>query len=216
MPKSFIVFRLCCYFRKNGIVKTIGRGLQLIWQSIFRKRRLLFYVDLLKLPDERSNLSEDLTVEYRKSEDEISEEELDALILYRRERIIKHQLKDRFSKRARLWLIKLNGQVAGFVWSVRETTIEPYYFPLTSSDVHLFDNEVFHDYRGRGINSHLVNYVLFTLKEEGMVRAYIETAVRNVREIRSLAKTYFSNYGSATRFRIFGHNISSWSKTKRA
>jgi len=176
----------------------------------------LFYADLLKLPDEQFTLPEEFAVECKKSENEISKEELDTLIFYRRERIIRHQLKDRFSKSSRLWLIKSNGQVAGFVWSVREATIEPYYFPLTSSDIHLFDNEIFYDYRGRGINSHLINYALFALKEEGMSRAYIETAVRNVREIRSLAKTYFSSYGSATKLRILGHNISFWQKTKRA
>lgn len=216
MAKDFLIFRLRCYFRENGLVRTIGRSFELLWQSTFRKRRFLYYVDLPKLPDEQFKLREDLTVECKKGEDEISEEELNTLIFYRRERIIKRQLKDRFSKGASLWLIKLNAQVVGIVWSVREATIEPYYFPLTSSDVHLFDNEVFHDYCGRGINSQLINYVLFALKKQGMVRAYIETAVRNVREIRSLAKTYFRNYGSAIGLHIFGHNISFWSKTKRA
>jgi len=212
MVKNFMTFRFRCYLTRHGLVRTIRRSLELVWRSIFHRRRLLFYVDLTKSLGEDFILPQEAKVECKNCRDEISEEELNSLVFYRRERIIKHQLEDRFAKGARLWLIKLNGCVAGMVWSVRQTTVEPYYFPLTDGDVHFFDNEVFREYRGRSINSHLINYVLHSLKEEGMVRAYIETAMSNVSEIRSLAKTYFRNYGSATKLHIFGSNISFWSK----
>ena len=193
MAKHFFIFRLVRCFKKKGFLETIHRSFVVLLHS-FLRRRLMFYVDLPNLPHRNLELPENHTVEYRKNQKDISSEEFEALAYYKGERIIKEQFKERFGRGARLWLMKLDGRAVGLVWTVNQKTVEPYYFPLTEKDVHIFDNEIFCDYRGRGINTWLINYVLFTLKEKKMIRAYIETRVDNVSEIKSLAKTYFKNH----------------------
>ena len=216
MARGILLYRFFCYYKSHGVLKTIHHSIELIWNSLFRRKHFLFYVDLSGLDGEDYQLPENLTIECRKSEAEISEQELSVLALYRKDRVIKHLLKERFSKDATLWLVNLDSELVGLVWSIKAATIEPYYFPLTDSDVHLFDNEIFSKYRGRGINSHLIDYVLFSLRKEGAARAYIETKVKNIPEIKSLAKTQFRKYGSATKVSLFGRTIMCWSANNNA
>jgi len=216
MIKRFYLFRLARYFKSNGLVKTVCHCFEKAGQSIFGRRFIIFFVELTKLNDEGIRMPQNFAVECRKNVGEITKDELETLIHYGGERIIRYKLKNRFGKGAYLWLMKVGGRAVGMVWTTRQKTLQPYYYPMSPNDVHVFDNEVFLDYRGRGINPFLINYVVFALKKEGLVRAYIETRVKNIPEIRSLAKTHFSNYASAIKLHIFGHNITFWFKTKNA
>ena len=115
----------------------------------------------------------------------------ETLFRYRPKGIFNFNLDERFSKGATLWCIIYNNLLSGFVWSIPQFPLEKYFLPLTEKDIHLFDNEIFEDYRGKGINKFLIHHVLYELKNMGYQRAYIETAVWNTPEMRSLAKTPF-------------------------
>lgn len=158
-------------------------------------------------------MPQNFAVECRKNFGEILKDEIETLIHYGGERIIRYELKNRFGKGAYLWLMKVDRKAVGMVWTIRQKTLKPYYWPLTPNDVHLFDNEVFRDYRGQGINPFLINYVVFELKQKGFVRAFIETNEINKPEIRSLSKTFFAELGRAKRLHLPGQNITIWSKT---
>jgi len=105
---------------------------------------------------------------------------------------------------------KLEGEFAGYGWTIYAETMESHYVPLGCNDVHLFDFHVFQEYRGKGINPALVKYILRTLAEEGKSRALIEVGEWNQAQLKSLRKTPFRSFGVASKYRIFGRNFVIW------
>ena len=130
-------------------------------------------------------------------------------------KLVQQNMKERFDLGASLWLIKSEGKLAGYGWTLSGSTVEPHYFPLGQDDIHLFDFHVFPQYRGRGINPLLVAHILSSLATEGMGRAFIETAEWNQSQLSSLLrKTPFRRLGVAKKWNIFDHIIVSWARTK--
>ncbi len=212
MAKHFLFYRIVRYYKANGLTKTLRRSFEMLWQKTFRKRFVIFFVELTKLNGVEIRMPQNFAVECRKNAGEITKDEFESLTHYGGERIIRYELKNRFGKGAYLWLMKVDGKDVGMVWTIRQKTLKPYYWPMTPNDVHLFDNEVFRDYRGQGINPFLINYVVFELKKKGVIRAFIETSEINKPEIRSLSKTSFTELGRAGRLHLPGWNITIWSK----
>ena len=167
----------------------------------------------MELTDEKPRAAPNIIIECNKIETDISEEDKKIMELFLYKEIFQDQLKVRFSKGAFIWLVKQDSSLAGFVWSIVQTTVEPYFFPLTKKDVHIFDNVIFPEYRGRGINTILINHVLFELKRMGFVRAFIETHTWNTSEIKSLIKTHFYRLAEARKFHFWGWCLSTWSRT---
>lgn len=207
MQRNFRLLQLSRAVKDKGPLYTARRIIEIFANKLFYKRRILYYADLTLLPNTPYILPKSLRIECVSSKKEISASDIEALYSRRQRKIIEYQFSQRFSKGARLWLIKKSGLLVGILWSMTGKTLEPYYFPLTPKDVHLFDNEIFPDYRSKGINPHLINSVLLCLKKEGKARAYIETRINNISEIKSLSKTHFNAYGSAILWNFFKKNI---------
>jgi len=214
MSKRFLFIRFIRYYRCKGIISTAHRLLQKIMESFFQKPNIIFFVDLPRLKNEKYILPANFGVECVRSEAEISMQDLNMLFEHIGERIFRHRMEERFGKGALLWLVKVDNVLTGYIWTIVGTTIQLHYLPLTNKDVHLFDNFIFEELRGRGVNPALVNYVLAKLREEDMARAFIETNVANTPEIRSLAKTGFEKYGLARKYHAWGHCFVIWSKLK--
>jgi GNAT superfamily N-acetyltransferase len=206
--------RFIRYYKRNGIIGTAHRFLQKVGRLFFPKPDVLFYVDLHGLNNEQSVLSDEFSIDCIKSQAEISKQDLDVLFENIGEKIFIHQVEERFGNGALLWLVKVNGTLAGHIWSIQGKTIQPHFLPLTDKDVHLFDDFIFEEFRGRGVNRVLVNYVLDRQKKENMTRAFIETKLTNKPEIRSLAKTSFKKFGLARKYHAFGRCFVVWSKLK--
>jgi len=108
-------------------------------------------------------------------------------------------------------MLRQEADVLGFVWTVERTPIQPYFFPLTAGDVHMFDNEIFFEYRGRGLNPLLIRTVLAQLRQAGLARVFIETLERNTPERKSLAKTAFKPIGVVRKRHIRHKTVVTWS-----
>jgi GNAT superfamily N-acetyltransferase len=119
-------------------------------------------------------------------------------------------IKKRFELGGSLWLIKSEGHLAGYGWTLQGHTVEPHYFRLGPDDVHLFDFQVFPQYRGRGMNPLLVGYILRGLAVEGGCRAFIEAAEWNRPQLASLRNTPFRRLGLARKFTVFGRTMVCW------
>ena len=215
MSKRFLYIRCIRYYKQNGIISSFRRLLQKIVELFFQKPNILFFVDLAGFKSEKYVIPASFDVECVRSEVEISMQDLKVLFEHIDEKIFRHQMEERFGKGSLLWLVKTNGMLAGYIWSIQGRTIQPHYHPLTSKDVHLFDNFIFKEFRGRNINPALVNYVLAKLREKDMARAFIETNVANTPEIRSLSKTGFEKYGLARKYPVCGHCFVIWSKLRQ-
>jgi GNAT superfamily N-acetyltransferase len=214
MRKRLQFIRFKHYYRRKGLINTIRRIFQKIKDLSCRKPEILFFVDLAKLENEECTNSNNFRVECFKSEDEIIREDLIVLFENIDEEIMRYFMEERFGQGALLWLVKVDGTPAGYVWSIEGRTIRPHYFPLTADDVHLFDNLIFDKFRGRSINSLLINYVLTELKRDGLVRAFIETNITNTSEIRSLSKARFQKFCLARKRHVGERNFVIWSKVR--
>jgi len=214
MSRRLRLIRFKHYYRRKGLINTIHRIFQKIKDLPFRKPEILFFVDLAKLENKERTIPNNFRIECLKSEDEIFRDDLIVIFENIGEEIMRYFMEERFSQGALLWVVKVDGTPAGYIWSIERRTIRPHYFPLTADDVHLFDNLIFEKFRGRSINSVLINYVLTELKRDGLVRAFIETNITNTPEIRSLEKTNFKEFGLARKCHVGERNFVIWSKVR--
>jgi len=214
MSISDSVSRVTDYFKRNGLRPTLRRLGLAAKRSLFSSRMVLFCYDLSAQSRPTSDLPDSPEVERKKNETEISPQDLQELISFWNPKLARRRIKERFELGASLWLIKADGRLAGYGWSLRGHTVEPHYFPLEPDDVHLFDFYVFPQYRGHGVNPLLVSYILHSLAVEGLGRAFIEAAEWNRAQLASLRRTPFRCFGSARKCTLFQHTIVCWEENK--
>ena len=214
MSLSASLSRLAVYYQRNGIRATVHRASQSIRRSLFSNRMVLFYCDLAHGNSFSVNLPDHLNVEQRRTEVELGTQDFSQIVNLWNPTISRRQIPERFRQGASLWLVKAQGKLAGFGWTITSRTIEPHYLPLGENDVHLFDFFVLPEYRGRGINPSLVNYMLRSLAGEGASRAFIEAAEWNHAQLSSLRKTPFRLLGMAKKTRFFHHTVVAWYESR--
>ncbi len=208
------IARLAEYNRRHGLAATARRLRLAVKRRLFAGRMVVFYCDLDARYLSQANLPAGCTVQRMTALRELTPEHLREMTEYWNPEIARKHIVERFAKGASLWLAKFGDELAGYGWSLRGSTIEPYYLPLAIEDAHLFDFYVFPDYRGRGINPSLVRQILIALASEQTGRAFIEAAEWNDAQLASLAKTPFRRLGFVRSFSLFGRNVVSWAYPK--
>jgi GNAT superfamily N-acetyltransferase len=204
------VSRLTAYCTRHGLRSTIRRAALAVKRALFSNRMVLFYCDLSTQTFPPSRLHGNLTVERVGSNSELSSQDSCRIVEIWNPALAQRNLNERFGRKALLWLIKSEGRLAGYGWTLQGSTMEAHYFPLGGHDVHLFDFYVFSEYRGRGLNPLLVGEILRCLAAEGETRAFIEAAEWNDAQLSSLAKTPFASFGLARKWSIFGRTTVRW------
>jgi GNAT superfamily N-acetyltransferase len=210
MKSGFIGYRIRRFYGKYGFSKSIGKFFTTLRDLVIDKPDFIYFADLPLLKSPQTQLREACYVVERRDEGSLLSSELEALNGYIGSRLISFRLKERFSKGASLWLLKTKDECIGMVWTIVGATIEPYYYFIGRHDVHFFNNEVFIPYRGKGFNPGLIEHILFSLKERGALRAYLETNQRNIKEQRSIQKTSFQKMGLAKKKKYMGKRHTIW------
>jgi hypothetical protein len=210
MPIKFYYIRFIRYFSKNGLKQVIKRMIEKSYQNIFKKNDFVFYQELTQLTEHDVQHQQNITIESKTNEKEIGKVDLGRLIQHIGEEIILTQLKERFAKAAVLWLIKVDDNLAGYVWSIGRSTLGPYYFPLCDNDAFLFDTSVFHAYRGNNIYPLLHTHVMLELKRRGVIRVIFDTHEWNIPIHKSLSKVKAKKLGIVRKYRFFGRNFILW------
>jgi GNAT superfamily N-acetyltransferase len=146
---------------------------------------------------------------------ELGADRLRTMTTFWNPKLADRNIRERFARGASLWLAMSGNDLAGYGWTLQGATIDPYYFPLSQSDVHLFDFQVFPDFRGRGINPLLVTQILVALAHDGHTRAFIEAAAWNDAQLASLRKTPFHLLGTVRSLTIARHRVTRWSGDNR-
>jgi len=216
MDLSASLSRIKAYHTRNGLWATVRRAALAVRRALFLNRMVLFYGDLSHTDVMAPELPAFLKLERKRSAVELSPEDLDKMTSFWNPRLARRNMKERFGKGASLWLIRSDGDLAGYGWTLRGNTIEPHYFPLGQDDVHFFDFHVFPEYRGRRINPHLVTQIFRHLAAEKAGRAFIEAAEWNRPQLSSLTKTPFSRLGCASKLSVLGRTVVSWTRTERS
>ncbi len=202
--------RLTMYCKRHGLRATVGRGAQAAIRTMFSNRMVLFYFDLAADVPGPADTPHSVGLERKKNETEIGQPDLEEFVNFWNPKIAREQMRNRFRLGAWLWLLKADGRLAGYGWTMRGRTIEPHFFPLADDDVHLFDYYVAPAYRGRGFNPLLVNHILRYLASDGPGRAFIEAAEWNHAQLSSLTKTPFRLLGYARKLTIRSQTIVWW------
>jgi ribosomal protein S18 acetylase RimI-like enzyme len=209
MSVSTSISRFNVYCKRNGLRATAGRVGLAVKRTLFSSRMVLFYCDLptLSSPAELPGL---LKVERHTNQADLNPRAMEEITSFWNPDLARRNLDERFELGASIWLIRIEGNLAGYGWTLQGGTVEPHYFPLGPDDAHLFDFHVFPQYRGRGANPVLVNYILRNLAAERLQRAFIEAAEWNLAQLASLKRTPFRRFGSAMKFTLFRRNIVFW------
>jgi len=206
----FFFDRLHRYYGKHGFYKSLKRFCQKAYFAIFKSSAYIYYCDLSDLDPSDYRLPDNYQFEVRESADQILGVEMDSLAGYIGRDILMHQLKERFSRSALLWLGKVEGKVAYFAWTIRQKPLKPYYLPLGDLDALIFDGGVFHGYRGRNINPVFLTQLFCALKKRGLKRALVDVFEWNQSSIHSLTKTPVKLLGIARKVYLPGKNVILW------
>jgi ribosomal protein S18 acetylase RimI-like enzyme len=201
--------RVATYRKRHGLLATASRAADTV-NRIFANRMVLFYFDFADEVPGEAELPSSVRLERKNNEVEICQPDLQEFINFWNPKLARQEMKNRFSQGASLWMLKVEGQVAGYGWTLRGRTIEPHFFGLGRNDAHLFDYYVAPSHRGRGLNPLLVNHILRSLAVEGGGRAFIEVAEWNHAQLSSLRKTPFRRLGRALKVTIGSRTIVQW------
>jgi len=206
------ISRLTVYYQRHGFARTMRRASLALKRALFSSRTVVFHCDLGTLPVAPVNTPNLPRVERVTSYGELSQQDWKDITSFWNPKLADRNIKERFQRGASLWLIRSQDRLAGYGWTLKGRTMEPYFFPLAPEDVHLFDFHVFAQHRGQGLNPALVNHILHDLATTGRGRAFIEAGEWNEAQLSSLRKTPFCRLGMAKSFSIFGHTVADWTE----
>lgn len=186
-------------------------------RRLLSSRFVLYYYDLVTrgCPSLLARtLPDGLTVARVTSQEEIDQQDWQKMTNFWKPELTRRNFSERFRKGAAVWLIRSDGKLAGYGWTLTGRTIKPHFVPFGPNDVHLFDFLIFPEYRGRGINPLLVTHILDQLAAESRTRAYIEAAEWNHSQLTSLSKTGFHLLAVARKVSLFGRTFVEWGRAE--
>ena len=210
MSLSNCIARLTEYYRRHGLADTTRRAWLALRRTLLASRMVVFYCDLDPKQLVPMNLPKPIKVKRLVALAELSAEHLQEVTTVWNPKLAERNMRERFAKGASLWLILYEDRLAGYGWTLRGNTIEPYYLPLAPDDVHFFDFHVFPQFRGKGLNPMLVSHIVEYLAQTGKGRAFIDVAIWNDTQLKSLGKTPFRKLALFRKSRIFNHGSVSW------
>ena len=210
MSISTTLSRLIEYQRRRGFCATLSRVAVAARRAVFAADMVVFYSDLDQAKIHPVKIPVGFSIERIESSSAFSNADFEQVTAFWNPKLASANIRERFARGAVLWLVKSGKSVAGYGWSLKGSTIKPYYFPLGDGDVHLFDFHVFPEFRGRGINPYLVASILNELVATCDGRAFIEAAKWNTNQLLSLRKTPFRRLGLVSAFRVFGRLLTHW------
>src|ERR1039458_7426313 len=174
MSISSSISRLAAYYKRNGLRATVCRAELAVRRALFSSRMVVFYCDLAKQTTAPANIPSSVNVERLRNHAELSPQDMQEMTGSWNPKLAQRNMRERFGKGASLWLIKSEGKLAGFGWTLRGSTMEPYFLPLGKDDPYVFDGFILPQYRGRGLMPLWLNHALHELAAERRGRAFTE------------------------------------------
>jgi|SRR5579864_8933946 len=206
--------RLINYYERHGFGATVQRGQTFLRRFFLSRRFAVYYFDLSNCGAVSlvQNWPEHLSVNRVAGQDEIDAKDWEKIVNFWNPELSRRNFSKRFKEGATAWLIRSNGNLAGYGWTLTGRSIQPHFLPFGPNDVHLFDFLIFPEFRGQRINPLLVNYILQNLISENRSRAYIEVAEWNKAQLSSLNRTGFQLMGFAHKTIFRGRTVVVWAK----
>ena len=202
-----ILYRINRYYNKHGLLKTISFFTEKAVSLFIIEKFILYSTDINVINN--INLPNGFSVHKLTTIDNNCSF-FKRLCEYFGEKRYLFSANKNFKKNATLWTLIKDSDVLGQIWSIKGNTVSNHFFMLCQNDVHLFSNEILEQYRGHGYNTLLINFVLMELKKQDISRVHIETSTKNIPEQKSLRKTPFRPYATASKFKIINCKLSRW------
>src|SRR5579863_3048060 len=130
MSISRVFKRFAEYLRRHGFQATISRARIATRRALTAHRKVLFYYDLTQQLRSAAPLPSNISVERKATATDLNAQDLIDVLSVWNPVLARRNMETRFSLGASLWLIKIDGQLAGYGWTLRGQTVEPHYFPL--------------------------------------------------------------------------------------
>ncbi len=208
------VSRLTNYYRRHGFRASVERVGLFLSQALTSGKMVVFYWDLTRPVEsfDWPNLRDHLTVEQKNSREEIAASDWNQIVDFWNRKLTEPAFSLRLQHGATIWLLRSEGKLAGYMWSVGGRTLEPYYYPLGAGDAMVYDFLVFPEYRGRRFLPYLLNYVLKEMRAQNMTRAHFDVAAWNRASLSGTAKTAYPRHmlGIARKRTFFGRTFVQW------
>ena len=210
MTVSSSISRFTEYFRRHGLAATLRRAGVAVKRGMFASRMVVFYCDLdeRKLPPVKVPATFNIFRITMMAE--LSPQRFEKITSFWNPKLASRNIRERFDRGAVLWLVECDGQLAGYGWTLKGSSIEPYYFPLGQGDVQLFDFYVSPKFRGRALHWLLTGHILHALAAEGSDRAFADTHEWNTAQLASFKMTPLRRLGTVRTCGFLRRQLSWW------
>lgn len=216
MSLSNSISRFTEYFRRHGFRATVRRAGVAARRTILAGDMVVFYcdLDLDKLRPVR--VPAGFSIQRIESLPDLGSADFEQVTAFWNPKLASANIRERFESGAVLWMVKSGDSVAGYGWTLRGASIEPYYFPLGADDVQFFDFYVAPKFRGRALHWLLTGHILRALAAEGGARAFADTGEWNEPQLASFRMTKFRQLGRVRAFKLFGRQLTHWKTNEPA
>jgi len=130
MSISDSISRLTNYLQRHGLIATIRRAVLAAKRTLFSGRMVVFYCDLAAAqPEAPVNLPDSLLVERVASYAGLSQPDFQEMTSFWDSKLAQHNIQERFLKGASLWLVKSEGKLTGYGWTLQGPPSNRFTFP---------------------------------------------------------------------------------------
>lgn len=205
--------RIADIVKSRGGIASINWLITTIYHRVIPQKQVIWFADLTEIDSEGFSLPDNIVIQRFYSIGEVDKEDLKTLIkcgvglMGSAGSIL---VSKWFDKGAVLWLLKKDGQLAGYRWTIFNNHVTPTYVPHTQTDAHSIGTEIFPGFRGVGLYRLFDQGTKILFKKEGGKRFYYETYLWDICAVKAILKTNSRKIGIATRFSIFGNNVVIW------
>jgi len=121
----------------------------------------------------------------------------------------KKRFKHRLESGQRLFLVKLDGEIAAYNWhNIKEAALTVgINIPLKEEQIFLFDVHTFPEFRGRGLFKKIMAVSIMLMKKEGYREVHLTHMSDNFISEKVFRKIGFKNTKKYSLLRIFGKNF---------
>jgi GNAT superfamily N-acetyltransferase len=192
-----LYLRTVKYLQRHGLKSSVKR----LWREARNKfrynRDILFHRDMLLGGFESHPMPENCRVEKFDKDTGMPERLSKRIGQEYSEELLQEYVHNRFETGACLWCLMNDTEDMSYLWTLKGRAMKPYYFPLTQRDLYVFDGFTFPAFRGKGLNCVVLDFVLKHFRDEGFLRAYLETHEWNSAVIKMVPKNGFVRLGLA-------------------
>ncbi len=213
-------------FRDLGPRDFARKLLQQLKQQ-FARKEFLFTLDCRQCSAQWAKVPADFTMAKYEQRENVPVEILDEI----RTRISKPEMSREdaefhlertlafFAQGGTLWVARLEGYSAGFLWSFRaQDDFQPHFppFPIAPGEAVLISGYAFPQVRGKGTIPNLIRYTASELAKSGVTRLYVTCRVWNEASRRCILKGGFEPVGVFRAARVFSRWLVLWQNRNEA